>query len=43
VEIRKIEEEKKGLSDKGEMWRSDFENENFVEEMMKMWKEVEKI
>jgi hypothetical protein len=30
-----------GFSDNGEMWRSDFETENFVEDMMALWNEVE--
>jgi len=30
-----------GFSDNGEMWRSDFETDNFVDEMLNLWKEVE--
>jgi len=30
-----------GFSDNGEMWRNDFETENFVEDMMNLWNEVE--
>ena len=30
-----------GFSDNGAMWRSDFETDNFVEEMQALWKEVE--
>jgi peptidyl-dipeptidase A len=30
-----------GFSDMGEMWRNDFETDNFVEEMQALWTEVE--
>jgi hypothetical protein len=30
-----------GFSDNGEMWRSDFETDTFVEDMETLWKEVE--
>jgi hypothetical protein len=30
-----------GFTDNGEMWRSDFETENFVDDMLALWKEVE--
>jgi len=30
-----------GFSDNGEMWRNDFETDNFVEEMQTLWKDVE--
>jgi peptidyl-dipeptidase A len=41
VELSNLAAEKNGFSDNGEMWRSDFETDNFVDEMLNLWKEVE--
>jgi len=41
VELSNLAAEKNGFSDNGEMWRNDFETENFVEDMMNLWNEVE--
>ncbi|GFG29388.1 hypothetical protein Cfor_04455 [Coptotermes formosanus] len=41
VELSNLAAQKNGFSDNGEMWRSDFETETFVEDMENLWKEVE--
>jgi len=41
VQLSNLAAELNGFSDNGAMWRSDFETDNFVEDMMALWKDVE--
>ncbi|XP_069675481.1 angiotensin-converting enzyme-like isoform X2 [Periplaneta americana] len=41
VELSNLAAQINGFSDNGEMWRNEFETDNFVDDMMKLWQQVE--